>query len=157
MREIILAKQGVILTDTCQIPWARVGPSAAVLVAQISRPTDYYSGPRQRDRVACCACALQFHFYTRKHTILKTIQMFRHCKATDPRDQVYGLPGLQNHLSSGRRIEADYGETTAGVYTDVAVMAQVLKMDSTFYLAFNTGTPFGRWPTIRHGCLTGPA
>lgn len=123
VQEILLAKQGVILTDMHQIPWDRVGISAAVLISQISCPNDYRSDPRQRDKAISCTSALQLHFHTKKATLLEDLETFRHLKATDPRDQVYGLLGLQNDLTGGHRLEADYGKTTAQVYTDVVIKA----------------------------------
>ncbi|KGQ02704.1 hypothetical protein BBAD15_g12079 [Beauveria bassiana D1-5] len=119
VQEIILAKQGMILTDTCQVPWERVGTSAAILLAQISRPTDYYSRPRQRDKAIICVRAAQLHSHTRKTTLLGNLGLFRDRKAMDPRDLVYGLLGLQDDRSGGCRLEPDYTKTTSEVYVDV--------------------------------------
>ena len=123
VQEIILAKQGVILTDTCQVAWERVGTSAAVLLAQISRPTDYHSGPRQRDKAGVCASAVQLYFHTSKSTLLEDLETFRNRKATDPRDLIYGLLGLHDDLSGGHRLEPDYRKTTSEVYVDVVIKA----------------------------------
>jgi hypothetical protein len=53
--------------------------------------------------------------------LLETINFGRHCKATDPRDMVYGLFGLINFPLS-RTISIDYTKSTCAVFTDVAIL-----------------------------------
>lgn len=119
VQEIILAKQGMILTDTCQVPWERVGTSAMILTEQMTRPMDYSSHLRHRDVATTCILAAQLHFHEGKSTLLGNLELFRNRKAMDPRDLVYGLLGLQDDQSRGCRLEPDYNKTTSEVYVDV--------------------------------------
>lgn len=122
-QEIILGQHGIILIDTCHVTWERVGVAAAVLTAQISQPTQYSSGHRQCDEAYRCVSAAQLYFHQGKDTILGNLETFCIRKATDPRDIVYGLLGLQDCTLVGRILEPDYSKSTAEVYIDVVMAA----------------------------------
>jgi hypothetical protein len=97
VQEIILARQGVIVLDTCQISWEHVGRAAAVLITQSTQPKHFRSSHRQRDAALQSAFASQLWFHGGKQTILANLETFCNRKATDPRDIVYGLLGLQDY------------------------------------------------------------
>lgn len=122
-QEIILGQQGTILIDTCQVPWKYVGTAAAVLMAQTSQPTDYHTGRRPRDKADRCVFAAQLYLHQGRDTVLGNLETFCNRKATDPRDIVYGLLGLQDDRSAGRILEPDYNKITAEVYVDVVMVA----------------------------------
>ncbi|KAN0110697.1 Heterokaryon incompatibility protein (HET) domain containing protein [Hyaloscypha variabilis] len=120
-QEIILGRYGIFLLETCQIPWEHIGVAAAVVLAQICKPTILGSYSRQRDKASQCISAAQIYFHRGKSTMLDNLETFHTHKATDPRDIVYGLLGLQE---DGGILEPDYSKDTAEVYVDV-VMATV--------------------------------
>lgn len=58
---------------------------------------------------------------TRSATVLDALLLGRNCKASDPRDKVFGLMGL---VSAKDRLPANYSMSTAEVYTQVAIYLQ---------------------------------
>jgi hypothetical protein len=121
VQEIILAQQGILLLDICQIPWECVGTAAAILTAQISNPAHFGSGRQQRDKARQCISAAQLYLHNGKETILGNLETFCIRKATDPRDFVYGLVGLQDNDLAGGILEPDYSKKATEIYIDVVV------------------------------------
>lgn len=119
VQEIILSRQCIFLVDMYTLPWEHVGVAAAFLTAHCSRPFQNGLALRYGDSSCQWVFAAQLYWHRGKGNILSNLQLFGSRDATDARDLVYGLLGLQDLKSTSIILEPDYSKNTAEVYIDV--------------------------------------